>query len=58
MTTIKFKKFDIEAYQPGKSTIKRSKKVIKLSANESALGVSVMAKKAISNFLNFIVVIF
>ena len=49
MTTVKFKKFDIEAYQPGKSTVKRLKKIIKLSANESALGVSVRAKKAISN---------
>ena len=49
MTTIKFKKFNIEAYQPGKSTIKSFNKIIKLSANESALGVSVRAKKAISN---------
>ena len=48
MITIKFKKFDIEAYQPGKSTVKRLKKIVKLSANESALGVSVRAKKAIS----------
>ena len=49
MTTIKFKKFNIEAYQPGKSAIKRLKKIIKLSANESALGVSVRAKRAISS---------
>ena len=49
MTTIKFKKFNIEAYQPGKSTIKSFDKIIKLSANESALGVSAKAKKAISN---------
>ena len=49
MTTIKFKRFNIEAYQPGKSTIKSFNKIIKLSANESALGVSVRAKKAISN---------
>ena len=49
MTTVKFKKFNIEAYQPGKSTVKRLKKIIKLSANESALGVSVRAKRAISN---------
>ena len=46
---MKFKKFNIEPYQPGKSAIKRLKKIIKLSANESALGVSVRAKKAISN---------
>ena len=49
MTTIKFKKFNVEAYQPGKSTIKSFNKIIKLSANESALGVSTKAKKAISN---------
>ena len=49
MTTIKFKRFNIEAYQPGKSTIKSFNKIIKLSANESALGVSAKAKKAISN---------
>ena len=40
MTTPKFKKFNIEAYKPGKSKVKRLKKVIKLSANESALGMS------------------
>jgi len=49
MTTIKFKKLNIETYKPGKSSIKRFKKVIKLSANESALGVSPRVKKVISN---------
>ena len=54
MTTIKFKKFNIEAYKPGKSSIRRLKKIIKLSANESALGVSAGVKKIISNKnLNF-----
>jgi len=54
MTTIKFKKFNIEAYKPGKSSIKRFKKIIKLSANESALGVSSRVKKIISlKNLNF-----
>ena len=54
MTTVKFKKFNIEAYKPGKSTVKKLKKIIKLSANESALGVSPRAKKVISNKkLNF-----
>ena len=48
MTTIKFKKFDIEVYEPGKSNFKKIKKVIKLSANESALGVSPRVKKIIS----------
>ena len=49
MSTLKFKKFNIEAYKPGKSKIKKLKKVIKLSANESALGMSPRAKKLISN---------
>ena len=49
MTTIKFKRLNIEAYKPGKSSIKRLKKIIKLSANESALGVSTRVKKIISN---------
>ena len=48
MSTPKFKKFNIEAYKPGKSKINKIKKVIKLSANESALGMSPLAKKAIS----------
>ena len=54
MTTPRFKRFNIEAYKPGKSNIKRLKRVIKLSANESALGVSPKVKKiiAIKN-LNF-----
>ena len=47
MTNLSFKKINIEAYEPGKSTIKKLKKVIKLSANESALGVSSKAKKVI-----------
>ena len=49
MTTIKFKKFNIEAYEPGKSSIRNFKEIIKLSANESALGVSPRVKKVISN---------
>ena len=49
MTTPNFKKFNIEAYKPGKSKVKRLKKVIKLSANESALGMSPKAKKLILN---------
>ena len=40
MTTPKFKNFNIEPYKPGKSKIKKLKKIIKLSANESALGMS------------------
>ena len=54
MTAIRFKKFNIEAYKPGKSNIKKLKKIIKLSANESALGVSQRVKKIISKKnLNF-----
>ncbi len=54
MTEPRFKKFDIEAYKPGKSSIKRFKKIIKLSANESALGVSLRVKKIVSKKnLNF-----
>ncbi len=54
MTTISFKKFKIEAYKPGKSGFKGLKKVVKLSANESALGMSSRVKKVVSNKkLNF-----
>ncbi len=54
MTDVKFKKFRIEAYKPGKSGINKFKKIIKLSANESALGMSSKVKKVISNKkLNF-----
>jgi histidinol-phosphate aminotransferase len=49
MTTMRFKKFNIEAYKPGKSSVQKLKKIIKLSANESALGVSPKVKKIISN---------
>ena len=49
MTTVRFKKFNIEPYKPGKSGFRKLKKVIKLSANESALGVSSKVKKILSN---------
>ena len=49
MITPNFKKFDIEAYKPGKSKVKKLKKVIKLSANESALGMSSKARRIILN---------
>ena len=45
MTNTKFKKFNIETYKPGKSNGGVYKKAIKLSANESALGVSPKARK-------------
>ena len=40
MTSLNFRKINIEAYKPGRSILKKKKKVIKLSANESALGMS------------------
>jgi histidinol-phosphate aminotransferase len=49
MTTPKFKKFNIETYRPGKSKIKKLRKIVKLSANESALGMSPKAIKIISD---------
>jgi histidinol-phosphate aminotransferase len=49
MTIPKFKKFKIEAYKPGKSNIGKAKNIIKLSANESALGVSPKVKKVLNN---------
>ena len=49
MTSVKFKKLNIDSYKPGKSSIKKLKKIVKLSANESALGASPKAKKIISN---------
>ena len=49
MTVPEFKKFKIEAYKPGKSNIGKFKNIIKLSANESALGVSSKVKKVLNN---------
>ena len=49
MTIPKFKTFRIKAYKPGKSNIGKIKNIIKLSANESALGVSPKVKKVLSN---------
>ena len=49
MTTPNFKKFNIEAYKPGKSKVKKLRNIIKLSANESALGMSPKVRKLISN---------
>ena len=49
MTIPKFKIFKIETYKPGKSNIGKIKNIIKLSANESALGVSPKVKKVLSN---------
>ena len=54
MSIVRFKKLNIEAYKPGKSTVKKFRKIIKLSANESALGMSPRVKKIMSDKrLNF-----
>ena len=45
-----FKKINLQAYRPGRSIIKINKRVIKLSANESALGISDRAKKVLKTF--------
>ena len=49
MTVPKFKTFRIKAYKPGKSKIGKVKNITKLSANESALGVSSRVKKVLNN---------
>ena len=48
MTIPKFKIFKIEAYKPGKSNMGKIKNIIKLSANESALGVSPKVNKILN----------
>ncbi len=49
MSIPKFKNINISAYKPGKSVINKYKKYIKLSANESSLGVSEGVKKIFKN---------
>ena len=49
MKQLKFRKIDIETYKPGKSRIGNIKNLIKLSANESALGFSSKIKKSSFN---------
>ena len=49
MRVPKFKNINIDAYKPGKSGINNNKKYIKLSANESSLGVSEGVKKIFKN---------
>ena len=48
MSLPKFKTNSLESYKPGKSRLSRIKKIIKLSANESALGTSPKVKKEIN----------
>ena len=49
MTSLNFRKINIEAYKPGRSILKKKKNVIKLSANESALGMSPKVLKILQN---------
>ena len=53
MTLLKFKRNSFESYKPGKSRISRIKNIIKMSANESALGTSPKVKKEINRKINF-----
>ena len=48
----KFKNIGFESYKPGKFKLFRIKNIIKLSANESALGTSPKAKKEINRRIN------
>ena len=50
MSIPSFRKINLEAYRPGRSIIKKNDRVIKLSANESALGISDKAKRALRAF--------
>ena len=50
MSIPSFRKINLQAYKPGKSITKKRQRVIKLSANESALGISNRAKKALKTF--------
>ncbi len=50
MTTPIFRKINLEAYKPGRSISKNNKKVIKLSANESALGIGKKVQRVLKNF--------
>ena len=53
MTLPKFRKINVQSYRPGKSRLSRITNIVKLSANESALGVSSKVKNAINNKINF-----
>ena len=49
----KFRKINVQSYRPGKSSLYRIKNILKLSANESALGVSPKVGKEINKKINF-----
>ncbi len=50
MNTPTFRKITLQAYKPGRSFLNKKKNIIKLSANESALGMSNNAKKVIKKY--------
>jgi len=52
MALPKFKNIGFESYKPGKSKLSRIRNIIKLSANESALGTSPKAKREINRRIN------
>ncbi len=47
MNTPIFRKISLQAYKPGRSFLNKKKRIIKLSANESALGMSKNAQRVI-----------
>ena len=47
MQKLNYRKINVQSYVPGKSNIFRKKNIIKLSANESALGQSPKCRKII-----------
>jgi len=49
MNIPKFKTFNIKAYKPGRSKVDNISNIIKLSANESALGISQKVKKILNS---------
>ncbi len=49
MNVPKFKNINIEAYKPGKSGTKKNIKYVKLSANESSLGISSNVRRVFKN---------
>ena len=53
MKVPKFKRIKLESYKPGKSILGQFKKVVKLSANESALGFSPKVKNILKKKINY-----
>ncbi len=49
MTLLRFKNIKLQSYKPGKSLLAGNKNIIKLSANESALGVSKNVEKIVKS---------